>query len=829
MKRNISLLKLVLTVLAGILLAGACQKETSGEKTIFKAEYKESDFPDLIPAEGGKYSLTFVYKETKSMELNTKVLPWKCRLNIGEAYTDPVDGTWTDGIVTVEVPANLTAEELPVNVELSIDFGPWETVYTGKQAASQFDYSQSVPNFADIIPERISCNGAVYTVPVKRSVVTKADDQAIFLPWRYRLSGETTGSAVGPFLEEDTEVEIEFAPNYTDKDLELTLEVSYSDVASLWIPVAKFTQNAGFISEAGLLWARGNLTLSEDKTAFVIADNLEDAGLLFAPGSIYGIPAGENYAGKAYKPEETAIAIGEIPSGDFTQDPCSLVSGDFRLPTYAELAALAENAYRKIERNDVAGWAYNTSALFFPLAGTVDSETGAFTGGGMSYAGNGSDLDGWVLKYVYTTIDMGSGPQEYMAVSEFDSYNFSSVRCVRNTELPTYVSHTPEEAVSASFDLSVTTNPGDFDSYEVCIMTEGSGPVGTTVVTAADPVATIEVPANEGRAGLEDVQWTIFVNHVNTGVSFTQPAISDYVFFDGLGVAPESAITGDTSVSYESFILTVKCTSDKVSFPVEVAFSDGTASLTGAGSAESPNVTFEVPANESQEARTLTISVDGEKVAEITQEGAPAPATTFSVTWAPGNLTVKDGAFVNAEPKQHGLFFKWKSTYGVKLSDPITSSSAFAGVAYGPEEKSFDAYADIPAEGVDPCGKVAPEGTWRMPTLSEIRELIVADIAEKGKDGDVNWLKFTDGEQEVYIPDGGQLKAAGNGVALPTTFLFWTSDEDPDAAGKAVYFMISSSKTTTVDASTETGYIKGYASMLQPSNAAYQVRCVKSK
>ena len=73
MKRNISFLTLLLTVLAGILFAGACQKQPD-EKVIFTAEYKESDLPELIPAEGGKYSVTFVFKDTKSMELNAKVL-----------------------------------------------------------------------------------------------------------------------------------------------------------------------------------------------------------------------------------------------------------------------------------------------------------------------------------------------------------------------------------------------------------------------------------------------------------------------------------------------------------------------------------------------------------------------------------------------------------------------------------------------------------------------------------------------------------------------------------------------------------------------------------
>lgn len=35
-----------------------------------------------------------------------------------------------------------------------------------------------------------------------------------------------------------------------------------------------------------------------------------------------------------------------------------------------------------------------------------------------------------------------------------------------------------------------------------------------------------------------------------------------------------------------------------------------------------------------------------------------------SVIWSPGYLTVKDGAYAFAGPKEVGMFFKWKSRYG---------------------------------------------------------------------------------------------------------------------------------------------------------------------
>lgn len=618
MKRNISFLTLLLPFLAGILFAGACQKQPD-VKTIFTAEYKESELPEIIPAEGGKYSVTFVFKDTKSMELNATVLPWKCRLTVDGAYTNPVDGTPGNGVVEVEVPENKTSRELPVTLELSVDFGPWNKVYECKQAASLFDYSESLPKIEGVIPERISCNGATYRVAVEPTTVTKAGDPT-FLPWRYRIVSDAAGAPVGPFQAEDTEVDIIFPANYSATPQTLTLEVSYDDLTSLWKPVATFKQDAGFIQEAGILWARGNVALSADKTRFIIADDAETVGLLFRPGSIYGIPAGEAYAGKAYKPEETAVAIASIPEPDFAEDPCAKVDPAFRMPTYAELLALSDNIYRKISRNDVPGWAFSTSSLFFPFAGIVDEGTGAFTGDGMSYLGNGSDLSGNTLKFFDLVIDDGNGPVEYFDVAETPDASFGSVRCVYNTALPTYVSHEADEVTAESFDLEITTNPGDFEEYEVSIVKEGSDPVGTVLVTAADPVAVITVPDNLGPASLEDITWNIFVNHVNTGVSFVQPAEKDYVYYIGYEVTPGSVLVDDDTLSADSFILKVLCISDKASFPVEISFSDNTATLTGTGSAEASSIAFEIPAN-SGAARTLTISVNGVEEETLTQEG----------------------------------------------------------------------------------------------------------------------------------------------------------------------------------------------------------------
>lgn len=618
MKRNISFLTLLLTVLAGILFAGACQKQPD-EKVIFTAEYKESDLPELIPAEGGKYSVTFVFKDTKSMELNAKVLPWKCRLKVDGAYCDPIDGTPGNGVVDVEVPANKTSRELPVTLELSVDFGAWTTVYECKQAASLFDYSESLPKIADLIPERISCNGATYRVPVEPTTVTKAGEPT-FLPWRYRIVSDAAGAPAGPFQAEDTEVDIVFPANYSAVPQNLTLEVSYDDLTSLWKPIATFKQDAGFIEEAGILWARGNVALSADKSRFVIADDAETAGLLFRPGSIYGIPAGEDYAGKAYKPEETAVAIASIPEPDFEEDPCAKVDPSFRMPTYVELKALYDSRYRKISRNDVPGWAFSTSSLFFPIAGIVDEGTGAFTDDVMSYLGNGSDLSGNTLKFFDILVDEGNGPVEYSDVTETPDASFGSVRCVYNSAVPTYVSHEAEEVTAASFDLKITTDPGDFAEYEVSIVSEGFAPVGNVLVSASDPVAVITVPDNLGPEYLEDITWSIFINHVNTGVSFVQPAEKDYVYYIGYEVTPGAALVDDDTVSADTFILKVLCLSDKASFPVEISFSDGTASLTGTGSAEEPSVAFEIPAN-SGAARTLTISVNGLDEERLTQEG----------------------------------------------------------------------------------------------------------------------------------------------------------------------------------------------------------------
>lgn len=93
------------------------------------------------------------------------------------------------------------------------------------------------------------------------------------------------------------------------------------------------------------------------------------------------------------------------------------------------------------------------------------------------------------------------------------------------------------------------------------------------------------------------------------------------------------------------------------------------------------------------------------------------------MTWSEGYLTVVDGAYTFAEPKERGMYFKWKSKYGIKFEGTVSSSTKYQGVVYGPDEQSIPNYADVPYGDVDPCSLVAPAGTWRMPTSEQLLEL----------------------------------------------------------------------------------------------------------
>lgn len=417
------------------------------------------------------------------------------------------------------------------------------------------------------------------------------------------------------------------------------------------------------------------------------------------------------------------------------------------------------------------------------------SQFGGYWGLGANYAGEGVI---YVLNADYSMVDY-----------DLAGTNMASLRCVKNIRQPSYVSHTPASVTdNASFKLTVKTDPGEFPAYEVDIEAE-DGEIRSIDASPSETEVTLTVPKNDE---VENREWRLFINRVYSGVSFVQPGKKNYV--DYISHSPSKA-------TYEAFTLSVKCESDLASFPVVIKGSDG-LELTQNGSKENPTVSFSVPENSGEE-RTLAIWVNGSDTGKSVRQEANPATNAFSVTWSEGYLTVVDGAYTFAEPKERGMYFKWKSKYGIKFEGTVSSSTKYQGVVYGPGEQSIPNYADVPYGDVDPCSLVAPAGTWRMPTSEQLLEL-VADGAKEFEP--YAFRMCSDGMQNIYMVPSGQLYKDGTKTMLPNIISVWTADESATKPGQYCYLAWSTASTTNNPSVSAGGVVPATAMM---------VRCVRSK
>lgn len=417
------------------------------------------------------------------------------------------------------------------------------------------------------------------------------------------------------------------------------------------------------------------------------------------------------------------------------------------------------------------------------------SQFGGYWGLGANYAGEGVI---YVLNADYSMVDY-----------DLAGTNMASLRCVKNIRQPSYVSHTPASVTdNASFKLTVKTDPGEFPAYEVDIEAE-DGEIRSIDASPSETEVTLTVPKNDE---VENREWRLFINRVYSGVSFVQPGKKNYV--DYISHSPSKA-------TYEAFTLSVKCESDLASFPVVIKGSDG-LELTQNGSKENPTVSFSVPENSGEE-RTLAIWVNGSDTGKSVRQEANPATNAFSVTWSEGYLTVVDGAYTFAEPKERGMYFKWKSKYGIKFEGTVSSSTKYQGVVYGPDEQSIPNYADVPYGDVDPCSLVAPAGTWRMPTSEQLLEL-VADGAKEFEP--YAFRMCSDGMQNIYMVPSGQLYKDGTKTMLPNIISVWTADESATKPGQYCYLAWSTASTTNNPSVSAGGVVPATAMM---------VRCVRSK
>lgn len=805
MKKNLlKCLCLPLGMLCVVLSACSDDNTEPTKKTEYTVtEFASTTIPETIPAEGGAYTMTFTTRtETRSQPVVPVFEPWQYRVTLGEAVGDAIAVTEPKTEVSVVIGSNYSKEPRAVVVEMAVTEDAatpprWIRIVEAEQEPAIKDYCVTEYD-STTIPETVPYNGGSYKLGFTTSIETRAADP-IFVEWQYRVTlGDKAGDPVA-VTERTESIDVEIAGNYTENERNIVVEMADAGAEPQWTKIVEARQEAALVLTAGFYWAKGNVTLIDGK--FAVADKMSDLGLYFRQGSKYGVPSdGGSYAGTAYTPEAVQVALADIPYRQPNTDPCTMIDAGLRTPTYMELFYLydREDYMNQHVLDGITGMGYLSSDYFMPFCGALElasgqisgkSQFGGYWGLGANYAGEGVI---YVLNADYSMVDY-----------DLAGTNMASLRCVKNIRQPSYVSHTPASVTdNASFKLTVKTDPGEFPAYEVDIEAE-DGEIRSIDASSSETEVTLTVPKNDE---VENREWRLFINRVYSGVSFVQPGKKNYV--DYISHSPSKA-------TYEAFTLSVKCESDLASFPVVIKGSDG-LELTQNGSKENPTVSFSVPENSGEE-RTLAIWVNGSDTGKSVRQEANPATNAFSVTWSEGYLTVVDGAYTFAEPKERGMYFKWKSKYGIKFEGTVSSSTKYQGVVYGPGEQSIPNYADVPYGDVDPCSLVAPAGTWRMPTSEQLLEL-VADGAKEFEP--YAFRMCSDGMQNIYMVPSGQLYKDGTKTMLPNIISVWTADESATKPGQYCYLAWSTASTTNNPSVSAGGVVPATAMM---------VRCVRSK
>lgn len=652
-------------------------------------------------------------------------------------------------------------------------------------------------------PEKMGYNGGIVTLKLKIDTQTKSEPE--FLPWKYQVLFDETEFIKATVEKPVTELTIEIPGNYNLD--ERTVAVRMTDCTKEteeWSTVASFKQEAAVIKmeyegDFDTFWAKGNIDIKDGR--FIVAEKYSDVGLLFSADSRYGVKA-ENYSGTAYAPEAVAITLSEIETKE-PADPCKLVSETFRTPSYADFYFLENINYEDPyfdwvdTRDGIKGIHFKDSEFFLPFSGVVSKNTGDYSFKGLNagywFLGASAEEDHCI--YVIS--------EDYTALYyDLTHENLGSVRCVLDRKLPTYASHSfDKELTDKQMFMTVKVDMGDYPLAEVLAECVESGEVYDASATRTTD-AVVNISANTTK---QEREWRIFVNRIYSGVSFKQPAMTSYAVY--VSHTPASS-------DYNSFTLSVTIDTDLDNVPVVIkgAGSD----LTQTASKTNTTVSFTIPENTATSERTLSIWVDGKDTKKTVKQGA-APAGGLSVEWSSGALTVKNGAYVFAEPTERGMLFKYKSQYGILVEGDYTSSSKYPGYAYGPE-KTTVAYEDIKTDQTDPCSLVAPAGTWRLPTIDELNEIKAAPNGKSFSASEYNTK--LDGLKEIFFVGGGQMKDDGNGITLPTASSNWSSTESADKPGQYGYMAWTLSSATG-------SFLVSSAGAKQTK--ALQVRCVRSK
>ena len=697
----------------------------------------------------------------------------------------------------------------------------------------------TVTEFASTtIPETIPAEGGAYTMTFTTRTETRSQPVVpVFEPWQYRVTlGEAVGDAIA-VTEPKTEVSVVIGSNYSKEPRAVVVEMAVTEDAATpprWIRIVEAEQEPALKDYC--VTEYDSTTIPETvpyngggyKLGFTTSIETRAADPIFVEWQ-YRVTLGDKVGDPVAVTERTESIDVEI-AGNYTENERNIVvemADAGAEPQWTKIVEARQEAalvltagfywakgnvtlmdgkfavadkmsdlglyFRQGSQYGVPsdGGSYAGTA-YTPLAsGQISgkSQFGGYWGLGANYAGEGVI---YVLNADYSMVDY-----------DLAGTNMASLRCVKNIRQPSYVSHTPASVTdNASFKLTVKTDPGEFPAYEVDIEAE-DGEIRSIDASPSETEVTLTVPKNDEVGNRE---WRLFINRVYSGISFVQPGKKNYV--DYISHSPSKA-------TYEAFTLSVKCESDLASFPVVIKGSDG-LELTQNGSKENPTVSFSVPENAGEE-RTLAIWVNGSDTGKSVRQEANPATDAFSVTWSEGYLTVVDGAYTFAEPKERGMYFKWKSKYGIKFEGTVSSSTKYQGVVYGPDEQSIPNYADVPYGDVDPCSLVAPAGTWRMPTSEQLLEL-VADGAKEFEP--YAFRMCSDGMQNIYMVPSGQLYKDGTKTMLPNIISVWTADESATKPGQYCYLAWSTASTTNNPSVSAGGVVPATAMM---------VRCVRSK
>lgn len=563
----------------------------------------------------------------------------------------------------------------------------------------------TVTEFASTtIPETIPAEGGAYTMTFTTRTETRSQPVApVFEPWQYRVTlGEAVGDAIA-VTEPKTEVSVVIGSNYSKEPRAVVVEMAVTEDAATpprWIRIVEAEQEPALKDYC--VTEYDSTTIPETvpyngggyKLGFTTSIETRAADPIFVEWQ-YRVTLGDKVGDPVAVTERTESIDVEI-AGNYTENERNIVvemADAGAEPQWTKIVEARQEAalvltagfywakgnvtlmdgkfavadkmsdlglyFRQGSKYGVPsdGGSYAGTA-YTPLAsGQISgkSQFGGYWGLGANYAGEGVI---YVLNADYSMVDY-----------DLAGTNMASLRCVKNIRQPSYVSHTPASVTdNASFKLTVKTDPGEFPAYEVDIEAE-DGEIRSIDASPSETEVTLTVPKNDEVGNRE---WRLFINRVYSGISFVQPGKKNYV--DYISHSPSKA-------TYEAFTLSVKCESDLASFPVVIKGSDG-LELTQNGSKENPTVSFSVPENAGEE-RTLAIWVNGSDTGKSVRQEANPATNAFSVTWSEGCLTVVDGAYTFAEPKERGMYFKWKSKYGIKFEGTVSSSTKYQSVVYG--------------------------------------------------------------------------------------------------------------------------------------------------